>query len=250
MKRWMRCLLFSILLCTGCAPKPLQAEGSSGISYLVSARSSPVPKEEVYLTANQPLTDVEVLSLQELSGETLCTPPFTFIGFERVDKEEPGYHYVVTFAVNLPLDEENHYHFRGVQLRVKSERETQTVTIAADHRFETLPSSSFVSWLHTEGTFDIGSRHTIRLDDLLPDGSEVLRIEALDERVEVVTDTALPFVKSEQQDAIEIREFRLPSGYDYYSGGLRITYRPGEGEAAIERVLPLDWYAPGGIYQF
>ena len=68
MKRWMRCLLFSILLCTGCAPKPLQAEGSSGISYLVSARSSPVPKEEVYLTANQPLTDVEVLSLQELSG--------------------------------------------------------------------------------------------------------------------------------------------------------------------------------------
>lgn len=72
----------------------------------------------------------------------------------------------------------------------------------------------------------------------------------LDERVEVVTDTALPFVKSEQQDAIEIREFCLPSGYDHYSGGLRITYRPGEGEAAIERVLPLDWYAPGGIYQF
>ena len=72
----------------------------------------------------------------------------------------------------------------------------------------------------------------------------------LDERVEVVTDTALPFVKSEQQDAIEIREFCLPSGYDYYSGGLRITYRPGEGEAAIERVLPVDWYAPGGIYQF
>lgn len=72
----------------------------------------------------------------------------------------------------------------------------------------------------------------------------------LDERVEVVTDTALPFVKSEQQDAIEIREFCLSSGYDYYSGGLRITYRPGEGEAAIERVLPVDWYAPGGIYQF
>ena len=72
----------------------------------------------------------------------------------------------------------------------------------------------------------------------------------LDERVEVVTDTALPFVKSEQQDAIEISEFCLPSGYDHYSGGLRITYRPGEGEEAIERVLPLDWYAPGGIYQF
>ena len=72
----------------------------------------------------------------------------------------------------------------------------------------------------------------------------------LDERVEVVTDTALPFVKSEQQDAIEISEFCLPSGYDHYSGGLRITYRPGEGEEAIERVLPVDWYAPDGIYQF
>lgn len=34
----------------------------------------------------------------------------------------------------------------------------------------------------------------------------------LDERVEVVTDTALTFVKSEQQDAIEISEFCLPSG--------------------------------------
>ena len=228
------------LLC-GCTVQPLEVEGISDISCLISKkRVSTNPGEEIYIQSNQPLIHAQVESLVDLEGASILTPAFSNEGFSEVDMEDEGFYYVLRFIVNQPPDEENWYHFTQAKITAESEKEKKTITIALDHSYEVKEEETFTDWVYEKSVF-YGWNH-LGLGDVLPQGAQVLNISTLDPRAQLDLETTLPMTIDEGHEEITINKIVTEEPYQYYSGGFVITYCLYEGGEIYTKNVPEIWW--------
>lgn len=240
-KRCLFVLPVCMLLLCSCAEQPLEAEGISGISCLISQKKeSTNPGEEVYIQSNQPLIHAQVESLVDLKGASILTPAFSNEGFSEIEREDEGYCYVLRFIVNQPPNEENWYHFTGVKITVESEKEKKTFTVALDHSYEVKENAAFTDWVNEKSVF-YGWNH-LDFSDVLPQGAQILDVKTLDPRAQLDLETKLPMTMDGKQEGITINKIVTEEPYQYYSGGFVITYCLYEGGEIYTKNVPEIWW--------
>lgn len=242
MKKGSICILIvCVFLLCGCTALPLEVEGISDISCLISKKGeSTNPGEEIYIHSNQPLIHAQVESLVDLEGASVLTPAFSNEGFSEIEREDEGYYYVLRFIVNQPPDEENWYHFTQAKITAESEKEKKTITIALDHYYEVKEKEAFTDWVHEKSVF-YGWDH-LYFGDVLPQGAQVLNITTLDPRAQFDLETSLPMVIDEENAEITINKIVIEEPYQNYSGGFAITYCLYEGGEVYTKYLPEIWW--------